>query len=327
MARQGQATLAEKGYSRKRIEELAAFKRSKQDPLTSFESKQLRWGDKDSMWTVSDASKRTNPSKRLQQLAQSKKDFKDHTNEVHLYTFSCGRSSPLQNIRRSQFQISDRIAKLAEPKRLPKINQINANGSLWTYSCGRESPIWSGRRVDQIQDRPSKADCRLALPKINHKKFVPNRELRQDGRLSQAWYKKFLERGDAICTERLDQLALPKHRTDPNICFIDSRQPEQSIRPVRKGALNTTASSRLEELAQPNEKRYEGFVPDRFRWPVSKRALKHSSSDRTTALATPVVRPSMEHTQYDPDAFFVKPAAMKAKCSERIQQMAIAIQR
>ena len=102
MARQDQATLAEKGYSRKRIEELAAFKRSKQDPLTSFESKQLRWGDKDSMWTVSDASKHTNPSKRLQQLAQPKKDFKDHTNEVHLYTFSCGRSSPLQNIRRSQ---------------------------------------------------------------------------------------------------------------------------------------------------------------------------------------------------------------------------------
>lgn len=320
---------SQQGFSRKRIEQLAAHKQSKQDPLTSFESSQLRWGDKDSMWIVSEASKKVVPSKRTQQLSQFKRDFKDHTNEVHLYTYSCGRSSPLQNIKKGGVRkgaTKQRLNKLAEPKRLPKINQTNSNGSeMWTYSCGRESPIWHVRRP--TKDRPSEADQRLALPKINHKDFVMNRELRKDGRLPQQWFKKFLAKGDSICTERLDSLAEAKKHKGSETNYIDCRQPEKCIRPVNRAATKAVSSDRVEELAMPHEKRYAGYVPDQFEWPVSRSALRYSASNRTKQLAVAVVRPSMEHTQYDPDAFFVKTAAKKAKCSQRLEQMAIPIQR
>merc|ERR1719186_1243370 len=45
------------GFSRKRIEQLSTPKESKQEWSTGFDNWQLRWGDKDSMWQIRNASK------------------------------------------------------------------------------------------------------------------------------------------------------------------------------------------------------------------------------------------------------------------------------
>lgn len=52
------------GYSRARIEKLSVPKESKQEWATGFDSWQLRWGDKDSMWQITDAAKQARPKKR-----------------------------------------------------------------------------------------------------------------------------------------------------------------------------------------------------------------------------------------------------------------------
>ena len=91
--------------------------------------------------------------------------------------------------------------------------------------------------------------------------------------------------------------------------------------------MDYSATDNIEKLAQPNESRFKDYIPDKFEWPVSRQALKHSLSERTEKLAEPVIRPSMEHTQYDMSAFFVKPASLKANCSSRLAELATPIHR
>jgi len=309
-----------KGYSRKRIDELSTPKQSKQEYLTAFDNWQLRWGDHEPMWKITESAKKAQCGARTQNLAHPKKDFKNHDNEVHLYTYSCGRSSPIRETRVQKSITTERIDQLARPKSLPTIA-----GKLWTYSCGRESPIWRTRKP--AVNRPSEHDERLALPKLNHRNFVQNRELKADGRLNQKFMKKLTDRGDAVCTDRLAQLSEPKANKRNEKNFFSQNAPEKAIRPVRKATIECTASSRVEELAKPNDKRYEHYHEDRFSWPVSKAALNHKSSDRTTVLAKAVQRPSMEHTQYDATVFFVKRPALTARCNARLAELATPIKR
>ena len=44
-------------------------------------------------------------------------------------------------------------------------------------------------------------------------------------------------------------------------------------------------------------------------------------------LSKPIVRDTMDHVQFDPDAFNVSEAAKKAKASARIEELAQPIQR
>ena len=48
---------------------------------------------------------------------------------------------------------------------------------------------------------------------------------------------------------------------------------------------------------------------------------------RMEELAKPIVRDTMDHVQFNPDAFNVSAAAKKAKASERIEQLAQPITR
>ena len=48
---------------------------------------------------------------------------------------------------------------------------------------------------------------------------------------------------------------------------------------------------------------------------------------RMSELARPIVRDTMDHVQFNPDAFNVSPAALKAKTSARIEELAQPIQR
>lgn len=50
-------------------------------------------------------------------------------------------------------------------------------------------------------------------------------------------------------------------------------------------------------------------------------------SNRLSELAKPIVRDTMDHVQFDPDAFLVSEAAKKAKASSRIEELAQPIQR
>lgn len=323
----GTKQTAKTGFSKKRIDQLSKPKESKQEWGTEFDNWQLRWGDKDSMWQISKAAREAKAGDRIIQLSQPKKDFKNHEHEVHLYTYSCGRVSPLleeekQKIfkRHRKVETTSRINQLAQPKSLPAIS-----GKLWTFSCGRESPIWQTKKPHV--SRPSPADERLALPKLSHKEFYQNRELRADGRLSKKFMKNLKARGDTITTERLLQLSEPKMNKRNEANFFDERQPERGIRPVRRGTLQASASDRVVFLSKPNDQRYKDYKEDRFEWPVSRGALQYKISDRAEVLSKPVIRPSMEHTQYDPDAFFVKKAALKGQCSNRLRELSVPIQR
>ena len=48
---------------------------------------------------------------------------------------------------------------------------------------------------------------------------------------------------------------------------------------------------------------------------------------RLCELASPIVRDTMDHVQFNPEAFNVSPAAKKAKASSRIEELAQPIQR
>merc|ERR1712188_123918 len=317
-----------KGYDKNRIKHLARPKVSKQEYLTNFNSSQCVWGDKDGMWTISPAALKAKCTPALDLLAKPKESALK--NEVHLYTYSCGRQSPIQKhinkhkdnkIREVNYETIKRLAKPKHP------HGSIVPGKLWTYSCGRESPIWNMSR-SKIINRPSTADKRLALPKLSHGDFQPNRELRQDGRLPARFIQKLKSKGDSLCTERLENLSQPKTSKAKDAKwagkkYLELGRPEKSIRPVYKECLEYQASDIIENLAKPNDSRFKKYKTDRFEWPVSRNALRHKITPRIDEMATPVVRPSMEHTQYDMNAFFVKPAALKAKCTNRLQELAL----
>lgn len=321
-----------KGYDKIRIQALAQPKESKQEYLTNFSRSRCVWGDRDVMWKIPQKALKAKPSAKLIQLSQPKKDFKNHTDEVHLYTYSCGRASPIRELRQISRKDKNcswdnmRIKKLAEPKHLPGSTQP---GKLWTYSCGRESPIWDKPLSnDKVKSRPSENDKRLALPKLPHKAFQPNRELRKDGRLPVQFIKKLKLKGDSLCTERLEMLSQPKTLKEQDARwagrkYLELGRPEKSIRPVYKSCIEYQASDIIENLAKPNTSRFKNYETDQFEWPVSRKALKYKITPKIDEMANPVVRPSMEHTQYDMNAFFVKPAALKAKCTPRLQELAL----
>lgn len=48
---------------------------------------------------------------------------------------------------------------------------------------------------------------------------------------------------------------------------------------------------------------------------------------RMGELATPIIRDTMDHVQFNPDAFNVSEAAKKAKASARIEELAQPIKR
>jgi hypothetical protein len=72
----------------------------------------------------------------------------------------------------------------------------------------------------------------------------------------------------------------------------------------------------------------DGYLPAReVASIVSKSARKFTPTQRIEELAHPNVRASMDHVQFDPDAFHVKVAALKSMCSARTEELAQPIKR
>lgn len=56
-------------------------------------------------------------------------------------------------------------------------------------------------------------------------------------------------------------------------------------------------------------------------------SVVHAYMDRMSELSKPIVRDTMDHVQFNPDAFNVSEAAKKAKASARIEDLAQPIKR
>nr|XP_009861409.1 testicular haploid expressed gene protein-like isoform X1 [Ciona intestinalis] len=305
-----------RGYSRQRILSLSKAKESKQVWLTSFGPK-LYWGDQDMMWPISPQTLNARPTQRLMQLAASKRNFQFGTKQVNRpeFVYSCGRNSQIWEVNKSAMKAtaSDRSATLAQPKQAPPQYQEHRHNHQ--YSCGRVSPIW---KVDQAALRcPSRPrTAQLAKPKQPHLLYVPNSEV-------ETLIKPTALTGS--CPERVSDLARPKSRGDGP--FIDSRSPEDTIWKVQGAARAATASPRLLELSKCKGFA-DGYQSNRsVQWAVSRAAKKALAAERTSQLAAPIIRASMDHVQFNPDAFLVSPLAMKARCTPRLEELSHPIQR
>lgn len=125
--------------------------------------------------------------------------------------------------------------------------------------------------------------------------------------------------GKTSCFVRAGQLARPKTRQDGLI-----REPTWR---VSSASRRTVASARVQELAKPKQT-VEGYLPSRqTEWPISKSTLRAIASERTQSLSKPIIRETMDHVQFNPDAFTVSETARKANASQRIVELAQPISR
>lgn len=87
-------------------------------------------------------------------------------------------------------------------------------------------------------------------------------------------------------------------------------------------AKKASPSSRSLELSK-HKSIPEGYIPARdVIWPVPRAARKAQATTRVEELAAPIVRASMDHVQFDPNAFIVKESALKGRCSRRVEELA-----
>ena len=81
------------------------------------------------------------------------------------------------------------------------------------------------------------------------------------------------------------------------------------------------------ELARPKGT-VDGYqLPRDEKWGVTRAAKKASASGRLDELSKPLVRASMDHVQFNPDAFLVKETALKGAIPKRVHDLATPINR
>ncbi|XP_071598998.1 sperm microtubule associated protein 2-like isoform X2 [Heliangelus exortis] len=264
-------------------------------------------GNQETIWTLSRASVRTQPSSRIVALAKPKQDFCKHRCRP-LFKYSCGRESTIwERPPLVDFGLpSDRLLKLSEPKKCQ---------AAYLQQRPRQSPQWPVSPA-ALSHKASLRTQELARPKTVHPDFLLGREV--PTQISDA-------AASARASSRLQHLAEPRVRR-LNCCY-DYGFPESAIRPVSSLAQKAIASPRILELAKAKPVHAQ-YVPLRdAAWPVTKAAQQATMTPRLEELAQPCKRPSMSLVQLNPDAFTVKEAAKKAICSARIQELARPIKR
>ena len=96
---------------------------------------------------------------------------------------------------------------------------------------------------------------------------------------------------------------------------------------VQDLAKKASPTGRCMELSKPKSL-VEGYIPPRHvMWQVSKAAKRHTANNRMDDLSKPIIRASMDHVQFDPNAFLVKESALKGKASKRIEELAVPLAR
>ncbi|OBS78201.1 hypothetical protein A6R68_19411 [Neotoma lepida] len=151
----------------------------------------------------------------------------------------------------------------------------------------------------------------------------------------------------AIASPRIIDLAHPRIKIE-GLCY-EREKSELPIHPISPAALLAKPTRRTITLAK-SKPVHEDYLPIRdAQWPVSYAAAHSRVSSRIQALATPpprygnlrlkwirkvqigfffyCSRASVHIVFYDPDAFKVKPSALRAHCSPRVRELAEPIMR
>ncbi|XP_071947973.1 sperm microtubule associated protein 2-like [Antedon mediterranea] len=294
---------------RERCIYLATPKTCKSNWLTSVGPK-LVWGNQEMMWPLSNGALNAEPTVRLSQLSTPKKDFRNPGDgKKHIHVYSCGRNSVILEVSPLAMRSngSKRLTNLSQFKKLPVA--YREDRAKHAFSCGRESPIWSVSNAARQAAEKEHLEM-LARSKTPHRDYLPAREIETT---VGAAAKR------AVASARLETLANPKARSQGP--FRDS------IWPVSSSVMKASISPRQLELSKPKSL-VDGYLPARsIAWEVKRSAKRAIATSRTTELARPIMRDTMHHLQFNPDAFVVSEAAKRGRCPPRIEELANPIQR
>ncbi|KAM6150257.1 sperm microtubule associated protein 2-like [Erethizon dorsatum] len=288
-------------FSRKRMQDLSRPKRQWGTP-----DRRLFWGNQDPICPVSESALTARLTKRLSNLAQPKKVSHHYVPNRDQYYYSCGRESVIWKIPHSALfsQPSKRIQRLAQPNRFKR--QYLRNGSFSDHLA----------RGSLHCSDPSPRILRLSIAKGTDPNYVPPRSV--ETRIS-------ITTLSAVATPRIIDLAHPRIKLE-GLCY-ERQRSEMPIRPVTPAALCATPSPRITALAK-SKPLHQDYQPARdAQWPVSYAATHSKVSPRIQELASPSSRGPTHIVYYDPDVFKVKPAALKAHCSARVQKLAEPLER
>ncbi|XP_060068569.1 testicular haploid expressed gene protein-like [Ylistrum balloti] len=288
---------------RERLQQLSKPKEPKVEWWTNV-GPNVMWGTQEMLWPISQEAKEATPTDRVVNLATPKKNFQTGMHAGRpLFYYSCGRPSMIWENKSNVKEASERVIDLSAPKQPSKEYTNQEVRPQYLFSCGRSSPIWTVQKgALSAGDRPRTLS--LAYPRPPHREFQPSRQVETiipGGALS------------ASASERIHSLAIPKER--PNGPF---RSPQW---PVSPGARNAISSTRCADLARPKAT-VEGYqLPRDEMWSVTRAAKRGSASGRIQELCKPLVRASMDHVQFNPDAFLVKESALKGVVPKRVEEL------
>lgn len=293
-----------------RFHGLALPKQSKSAWETSFWP-ELRWGNQDPIRPISRYALIANPSERITKLALQKANFRDEQNHIPQHAFSCGRSSPIWKVTQSSLMArpTDHVLKLAKHKEPPNEFVNKMDRPIYAFSCGRSSPIWEVKvGSNKTIERPS--TTQLSRAKATHADYKPPRQVQSAVTQSSKNY---------VVSEGISQLCKAKYRYPEQI-----RSPEWE---VSSSAKTTNASNKVVELSKAKGV-VDGYqAPRDVKWPVSQASLSTMASPRIQELSKPIKRETMDHVQFNPDAFIVTQNALKAKASKRLEELSEPLER
>ncbi|XP_048744397.1 testicular haploid expressed gene protein-like isoform X2 [Ostrea edulis] len=276
----------------------------------------VMWGTQEMLWPINPNIQKA--SDRVEQLATPKKDFSTGDSKGRpLFYYSCGRPSQIWEAPpKNMPDASGRVQQLASFKAAhpdykedrdilgPEAILKLFPKSQFFYSCGRNSPIWCVTKgAKSAEDRPR--TNQLAAHKNPVREFQPARQI------------ETIIPGPALsasASERLQSLAAPKNRPEGPF-----RHPQWPVTPAAK---NASAKARSVELARPKGTTDGYILPKDEVWPISRAAKRASATGRVSELAKPLVRASMDHVQFNPDAFLVKETALKGVIPKRVFDLA-----
>lgn len=304
----------------KRIFELSLPKQSKRTWLTDY-GPRILWCNQKTIRPLKPSTLKFVANERINLLAKPKPNHKLLLQETEngkkcdrtFWTYSKSKQPPPtpDEVATRKIIADLYLRRLSTPKtHHPNHEPNRLLDDVSTTGGGRESPIWRVNAAAlKCGERPRTVE--LAKSRQYHPDYQQNKE-------SESVIPKEVKNYEA--SERTRKLSLPKSRLEEQIYKPSS--PEQPIRNVSRGARSASPSARAIELSRSRGYK-DGYVGNRSPyWSVSKSARRVTASTRIAELSTPVVRTSMETQQYNPDAFNVKPIALKAMCTERTTQLA-----
>ncbi|XP_009205306.1 testicular haploid expressed gene protein-like isoform X3 [Papio anubis] len=236
--------------------------------------------------------------KRTPNLSKPKKQW--GTPDRAQYYYSCGRESVIWEITPPALfrQPSKRIQRLSQP-------------SGFKRQCLLNRPFSDNSARDSLRiSDPSPRILQLSVAKGTDPNYHPSKKMQTPISLSTL---------SAIATPRIVDLAHPRIKLE-GLCY-ERQRSELPIRPVTPAAMLAKPSPRTIALAK-SKSVHQDYLPDRdAHWPVSYAATHSKASPRIQELANPNKRAPVHIVYYDPDVFKTKPAALKARCSQRIREL------